>query len=86
MAGEKLHYQKTWINLSNLLESYNKVNATLTSQLSAVAANTSTTSPGQFLLLQMKTSQLAQIGESISNIIAQANSVVKTSIQNQRAG
>jgi len=73
------------LSLQQLLSSYNKINAHLTSQLSQVAANVSTVSPGQFLLLQMQTSQLAQIGESISNIIAQANAIIKNTIQNQRA-
>ena len=73
------------LSLQQLLSSYNKINAKLTAQLSQVAANVSTVSPGQFLLLQMQTSQLAQIGESISNIIAQANAIIKNTIQNQRA-
>jgi hypothetical protein len=75
---------KAKLSLEALIKSYNTINANLTKQLSAVAANVSTTSPGQFLFLQMKTSQLAQIGESISNIIAQANSVIRQTIQNQR--
>ncbi len=73
------------LSLQQLLSSYNKINAKLTKQLSQVASNVSTVSPGQFLLLQMQTSQLAQIGESISNIIAQANAIIKNTIQNQRA-
>jgi len=74
------------LNLTDLLKSYDTVNSSLTQELQKVAANPSTTNPGQFLLLQMKTSSLAQIGESISNIIANANSVIKNSIQGQRAG
>ncbi|NGX30803.1 MAG: hypothetical protein K940chlam8_00154 [Chlamydiae bacterium] len=77
--------EKSKLSLQALLDSYNKINASLTQQLSDVAAQVSETSPGQFLLLQMKTSQLAQIGESISNIIAQANAIIKNTIQNQRA-
>lgn len=83
MASDPMGASK--LSLEQLLKSYNKINANLTQKLSQVAANVSTVSPGQFLLLQMQTSQLAQIGESISNIIAQANAIIKNTIQNQRA-
>jgi len=78
-------FSKSRLSLEQLIKSYNEINVKLTQQLSQVAANVSSTSPGQFLLLQMQTSQLAQIGESISNIIAQANAIIKNTIQNQRA-
>lgn len=74
------------LDLTSLLKSYDTVNSSLTEELEKVAANPSTTNPGQFLLLQMKTSSLAQIGESISNIIANANSVIKNAVGAQRAG
>lgn len=77
---------KSSLDLNQLLTSYNTFNQMVQDQLQQIAKDPNTVSPGQFLQLQMQTSSLAQIGESISNIIANANSVVKNAVQNQRAG
>jgi F0F1-type ATP synthase membrane subunit b/b' len=76
------------INLNDLLQSYDKLNDALKTNLENISKNTdqNNTNPGQFLQLQMQTSSLAQVGESISNIIANANSVIKNTVQSQRAG
>jgi len=74
-------------NLSDLLKYYNQLNSNLESSLKTITDNANNeTNPGQFLQLQMQTSSLAQVGESISNIIANANSVIKNAVQSQRAG
>lgn len=74
------------LSLSDLITQYNDFNAKVKDKLQEIASSKSTVSPGKFLQLQMETSSLAQIGESISNIIANANSVIKNAVQNQRAG
>jgi hypothetical protein len=40
--------------------------------------------PGSFILLQFQMSQVTQIGESISNLISQVNSVIGNAIRNQK--
>jgi len=40
--------------------------------------------PGQFILLQFQMAQVTQIGESISNMISQVNSVISNAIRNQK--
>lgn len=74
-------------NLGDLLKIYNGLNGDLQTSLKQITSQASSqTNPGQFLQLQMQTSSLAQVGESISNIIANANSVIKNAVQSQRAG
>ena len=55
----------------------------LLQQVKSLASKTSTANPGQFILLQFQMSQVTQVGESISNMIAQVNSVINHAVQNQ---
>jgi hypothetical protein len=44
----------------------------------------SSATPGSFILLQFQMSQVTQMGESISNLISQVNTVISHAIQNQK--
>jgi hypothetical protein len=44
----------------------------------------STATPGSFILLQFQMSQVTQMGESISNLISQVNSVINSAVRNQK--
>ncbi len=45
----------------------------------------SSATPGKFLLLQFSMSQVTQIGESISNLISQVQSVINNMVRNQKS-
>ena len=53
--------------------------------IDALAAAGTSADPGQFLQVQFAMSQLTQIGNSISNLIAQINSVINHMVQNQQS-
>lgn len=72
------------LSLSSLINAYKVVQSNLIVQVKALAASQSSTNPAQFLLIQFQMSQVTQIGESISNLIAQVNSVVNAAIRNQK--
>lgn len=72
------------ISFSTLIANYAKLQASLLHQVRNLATNSSTATPGKFILLQFQMSQITQIGESISNMIAQVNSVINHAVQNQR--
>jgi L-cysteine desulfidase len=72
------------ITFSTLIRAYIKIQSSLVQQVRALAANISTATPGSFILLQFQMSQVTQIGESISNLIAQVNSVINHAVSNQR--
>lgn len=61
-----------------------KLQSAVTSMVRDVASKISSATPGKFLLLQFAMSQVTQIGDSISNLIAQVNSVISNAIKNQR--
>ncbi len=72
------------LSLTTLIQSYQYVQSNLILQVKALATTTSSTNPAQFLLIQFQMSQVTQIGESISNLIAQVNSVINAAVRNQR--
>ncbi len=73
------------ITFSTLIKAYIRLQSQMVSAVRQVASRISQATPGRFLLLQMQTSQVTQIGESISNIIGQVMSVINMSIRNQRS-
>ena len=72
------------LTFHSLISAYKKLQDQLMSKVRALASKISSAQPGSFILLQFQMSQVAQIGESISNLIAQVNSVISHSIQNQQ--
>lgn len=73
------------LSFQSLISSYKLLQSGLVVQVRRLATQSqSSANPGSFILLQFQMSQITQIGESISNIIAQVNSVINHAIQNQR--
>lgn len=72
------------ITFYTLINKYMKLQSAVTSMVRDVASKISSATPGKFLLLQFAMSQVTQIGDSISNLIAQVNSVISNAIKNQR--
>jgi len=75
------------LSFSDLIQQYAKVQSNLTQQVKALASGGgSLATPGRFLLLQFQMSQVTQIGDSISNLIAQVQSMINASVRNQKGG
>lgn len=72
------------LSFSSLISAYKKLQSQLVSQVKNLARSTSQATPGSFLLIQFQMSQVTQIGESISNLISQVNSVINSAVRNQR--
>ena len=67
-----------------LIKKYSKLQAAVVSQVRHVASKLSAATPGKFLLLQFSMSQVTQVGDSISNLISQVNSMINNSVRNQK--
>lgn len=67
-----------------LICAYKKLQSALVSQVRKLASRMSQATPGAFILIQFQMSQVTQIGESISNLVAQVNTVIMKAISNQR--
>lgn len=79
----KEQYNAT-ISFATLIKKYAALQSKVVSQVRSLASSISKTSPGKFLLAQFGMSQITQIGESISNLIAQANAAIMGMVRNQK--
>jgi hypothetical protein len=73
------------ISFSSLIKQYSMLQKQVLSQIKSLASSISGASPGKFLLVQFGMSQITQIGESISNMISQVNSLINMAVRNQKA-
>ncbi len=76
-----------WCSLSftSLISQYKNIQSKLVVQVKQLASNSSTATPGRFLLIQFQMSQVAQIGDSISNMIAQVMGMINNAVRNQKS-
>lgn len=72
------------ISFATLIKQYIKLQSKIVSQVRAVASSISSATPGKFLLLQFSMSQVTQIGDSLSNLISQVQSVINNAVRNQK--
>jgi len=75
---------KVVLTFQTLISNYRRLQDNLVKQIRELASKMSQAAPGQFLLLQFQMSQVTQVGESISNLIAQVNSMINSTIRNQK--
>ena len=88
MSGKKIADSSPWagsITFSTLIKSYVKLQSKVVSAVRQVASKISSATPGRFLLIQFQMSQVTQIGQSISNVVAQVMSVINNAVRNQRS-
>lgn len=81
-------YKSPWsgtVTFATLIKAYIHLQSKVVSAVKNVASRISQATPGKFLLLQFQMSQVTQIGESISNLISQVQSVINNSIRNQKS-
>ncbi|HEX2583061.1 MAG TPA: hypothetical protein VHL30_02990 [Chlamydiales bacterium] len=72
------------LSFTSLISAYKKLQSGLVVQVRALASKMSQATPGSFILLQFEMSQVTQIGETISNLISQVNSVINNAVRNQK--
>lgn len=72
------------ISFMSLISAYKAVQDRLVKSVRHLASKMSVATPGSFILLQFQMSQVTQMGESISNLISQVNTVISHAIANQK--
>jgi len=72
------------LSFHSLISAYKRLQDALVLQVRALASKLCNAQPGMFILLQFQMAQVTQMGESISNLISQVNSVISASIRNQK--
>lgn len=72
------------LSFHSLISAYKRLQDQLVKQVRALASKMSQATPGSFILLQFEMAQVTQMGESISNLISQVNTVISNAIRNQK--
>lgn len=72
------------LSFKDLIDSYSTLQKKVAKSIESLSKDTDKSDPGQFLLVQFMMSQVTQIGDSISNLMYQVNSMVRNSISNQK--
>ncbi len=70
------------IDFTGLISKYQTLQSNVGAKIESIAKNPSAASPGQFLLVQFQLAQTTQIGDSISNMMQQMNSIIAGAIRN----
>ena len=81
----KVSITKGWIKFASLIAKFSRQQSNVQVELKKLASSVSGTNPGQFLLMQFEMAKITQMGDSISNLIAQVNSMINNAIRNQKA-
>ena len=74
----------TTLSFTSLIQNYKNIQSTLLAQVNALGSLSSSAQAGQFILLQFQMSQVTQVGESISNMISQVNTMINNAVRNQK--
>jgi hypothetical protein len=77
-------YTQTCLTFSNIITGYARLQCNVTNMVKKLASSSSSANPGEFLMVQFAMANVAQMGESISNLISQVNTVCSHAIQNQK--
>lgn len=72
------------LSFNSLISAYRKLQQELVTSIRSLSAHMSAATPGTFILLQFQMSKVTQMGESITNLISQVNTVISHAIQNQK--
>lgn len=73
------------IGFQTLISHYAQLQSSVVSMIKTVASSMSSATPGKFLLLQFMMSQVTQVGDSISNLLSQVNSMINNAVRNQKS-
>jgi len=73
------------LTFTTLIKKYSSLQSKVLQQVQSLASSMSGATPGKFLLIQFSMSQLTQVGDSISNMISQVNSVINNAVRNQKS-
>ncbi len=73
------------MSLKNLMSHYVRLQSQVMSAVNAAAGSISSAQPGKFLMLQFMMSTVSQVGQSISNLLSQVQSMINNSVRNQKS-
>jgi hypothetical protein len=76
------NYDNLSISFTTLIKGYAKLQSAVMQRVRALSSNLSSVTPASFILLQFQMAQVTQVGESISNLVSQVNTMIGNAIRN----
>ncbi len=73
------------LSLGQLMAAYSGLQSQVMAKVSSAAASTSSAQPGTFLMLQFMMGTVSQVGQSISNLLSQVQSMMMNAVRNQKS-
>lgn len=70
------------IGFTEIMAQYIKRQEKVVSLMSSLGGTSSQIQPGKFIMLQFAMSQVAQIGQSVSNVVSTITSVISNAVRN----
>lgn len=70
------------IGFTELMKKYIERQKHVVSMMGSLGGTSSQIQPGKFIMLQFAMSQVAQIGQSVSNVVSTITSVVSNAVRN----
>lgn len=73
------------ISFSELISRYAQLQCQVLQWVQCAARTISSANPGKFLMLQFMMSTVSQVGQSISNLLSQVQSMINNAVRNQKS-
>lgn len=82
--ADKPYVSASKLHLSTIIKYYSAVQKEVQNQIASLATDTSAVNPAKFLLMQFKMAYVTQVGDSVSNLVSQINSMINNAVRNQK--
>lgn len=70
------------IGFSSMMEQYIAMQGKVVGMMKSLGGSSSQIQPGKFIYLQFAMSQVAQVGQSVSNVVSTLTSVISNAVRN----
>lgn len=79
MATEKYGAK---VGFTSMMQQYIKMQSKVVGMMKSLGSSSSQIQPGKFIYLQFAMSQVAQVGQSVSNVVSTLTSVISNAVRN----
>ncbi|MEC8306539.1 MAG: hypothetical protein VXZ72_01615 [Chlamydiota bacterium] len=76
----------TQISFDDVIKNYAAMQQQVVDQVKDASSDIKSANPSKFLQLQFAMAQVTQVGDSISNLVSQVNSMINNAVRNQKGG
>lgn len=70
------------ISFKNMMAQYIQMQSKVVGMMKSLGGSSSQIQPGKFIFLQFAMSQVAQVGQSVSNVVSTLTSVISNAVRN----